>query len=308
MEKEFNLDLSNSKGWGKKDFDPDLPSEHGEILTDEDLELLSTTYGDFCPYPITGTKRKHRALVKMNPNNSKTAIFLHGGAGRIFAVDTKIYPRGMILPMNLFARWPDDINLVVIDFDHGLGWAWTRVTENLKFKNLPWDKLSYVADKAPDTQQGRLLSAYRDFFMILEQIKNLMGENNQLWTIGHCNACEFLARFYDTIEDHTKISGMILASPSWRSTWRYCLDKLQYFQKEVEIPLMTVQHIRDRALVTDELIAVTILERSGAKVTKYLPIDGGIDPGLPHFSMGHHGFRGVEDELISGITDFIRAN
>jgi hypothetical protein len=117
-----------------------------------------------------------------------------------------------------------------------------------------------------------------------------------------------LARYHDFVGEKPSISGFLFSNPAWKNTWREHLENLRYFRTDFNFPLMIAQHRDDRALVTDVEIAKKILETSCPPRAKYTELSGGIDQGLPHFSMGHHGFRGIESLLTDAMRDFVNSN
>lgn len=307
MTYDFKLDTSSSKGWGTPNYDVNDPAEHGTLINDLDLKILADTYGDFSFVRSKGTLNPHRLIYRIDPTNKTTAIVITGGESRIHAVDLKVYPDGLVFPMNLFAVWPKDINLVVIDFNHQMSWSWARNTDTFRFKGISWEKLLGMIAFNGSGPAAQLLDALHDFKLMMKQVKEMTNDSS-IWTVGHCNSCSFLAKYHDFFNEPHGISGLIFVSAGWWSSWKEMLSDMKYFCTSVSIPLMTVQHLKDRCAITSPEIAKAIIEKTDSPSKKYLEMDGGIDLGCPHFSMGHHAFRGIEQQLVSEIVDFIRSN
>lgn len=307
MTHDFKLDTSSSKGWGNPNYDVNDPAEHGAIISDLDLKILSETYRDFSFVRSKGTINPHRIIHRIDPANISTMVIITGGESRIHAVDLAVYPEGLVFPMNLFANWPRDVNLVVIDFNHQMSWTWARNTDTFRFKGVSWEKLMGMISFNGNGPAAQLLDALHDFKLMVQQIKDMIP-GSMLWALGHCNSCSFLAKYHDFFSDPTEFSGLVFASPGWWSSWKEMLADMKYFCTPVSIPLMVVQHQDDRCRITGPELARAIVEKSDAPVKKYLELEGGVNLGCPHFSMGHHAFRGIEDTLIKEIIKFIKSN
>jgi len=145
----------------------------------------------------------------------------------------------------------------------------------------------------------------KDFKNILEYIKNLT--NTELWLMGHCSSTVMISIIYDINQYNHLYKGMIFLNPWWKKNWKEKgLEEMNYFSTKVTKPLLIVQHSEDPCIGTHPEICKKILSDIDNSLTKYVELDGGIDQGCPHFSLGYHGFRGIEGKVIDEINKFIQ--
>lgn len=305
-ENELHLDTSNPKGWGLS-VEESLPGEHGKILTDADVENIKNNIDRVGFQTINGYTSRHTCFVKSRPGNRDTVIVFPGGSGRLYALNSASIPNGLVFPTNLLAFWPEDINLVVMDLRHGLDWNWYNYSSP-RLKNVSNDKHDNILVQTKMTAQPfnyRLLVAFRDFKTIIGEINDLLGDT-RVWLVGHCTSSDLISRFHDFIDDRSIIDGIIFTNPIWKRDWEEKLDKMKYFHTTVNVPLMTIQHRDDKNKSTASEIAKKILVDSGSPDQEFVELSGGIDQGCGHFSMGHHGFRDIESQLVSAMAQFIQ--
>jgi hypothetical protein len=291
------LDLDNAKGRGEDNADESLPSEHGRWITNEDI-----AYNGFTCVESVDTFNKHRILFKEKPKKEKTLIFLPGGAGRVHAVT----PDLLVMPTNYINLFPNDFNIVSIDYDHNMGWSFAREVERVvPPRGMLIGSLSNKAiNMMPAGPVKKLMTGLLDLEKVLQQIKIMFpGEH---WISGHCNSCELLSKHYAFYPNPT-YQGMIFLSPSWRNSWKETIGSMQYFAKTLEIPLLSIAHKYDSARVVGVELTHRISEQSKSPRREVIEVEGGTDNGLPHFSMGHHGFFGIDKQIIDHVTKFVNA-
>ena len=86
------------------------------------------------------------------------------------------------------------------------------------------------------------------------------------------------------------------------------LTQINYFSTKVTKPLLIIQHAEDPCEGTSPEIAKKIISDIDSPLTRYSELNGGIDQGCPHFSVGYHGFRGIEHKVIDEINSFLLDN
>jgi hypothetical protein len=305
-EDESYLDSGNPKGWGLSD-DESLPSEHGKILTDKDIENIVQNISNVEFRSVPGYSSRHTCFIKNRPGNRDTVIVFPGGSGRLYALNSASLPSGLVFPTNLLHFWPDDVNLVVMDLRHGLDWNWYNYNSP-RLRNISDNKHNDILVQTKLTAQPfnyKLLVAFRDIKSIIGYINETLG-NTKIWLTGHCTSSDLISRFYDFIDDKSIIDGMIFTNPIWKHDWKEKLDKMKYFHTEVRVPLMAIQHRDDKNKSTASDIARKILVDSKSPITEFTELSGGVDQGCGHFSMGYHGFREIEPQLVSSMIRFIK--
>jgi hypothetical protein len=304
MHPEFDLDLTNPKGLGIDTADPALPSDHGEHITDQDIEKLKSYISGLDVLTIPGTIREHRYLAKIRDGNKSTVIFIPGGVGWLYSIDAGESPAGFVYPLTVFPSWPDDVNLIVVDMDHDLGWLWASKSD-LRLQNVDLDRYQYLLtrDLLGDPYSKKLITAFHDMQVILQHVSDLT--KTKIWLAGHCNSCDMLARFYDFSLHRGLIDGLIFTSPLWVKYWHKLKANISYFKTPLTVPLIVLQHRDNANKGCHAEIATKVISDSKSTQTDFIELDGGQDLGLPHFSMGYHGFRGIESQLVSSIIRFI---
>lgn len=82
----------------------------------------------------------------------------------------------------------------------------------------------------------------------------------------------------------------------------------KYFVSQGESRLFVVQHEQDSSPGVSLDIAKKIVDEYEFENKKLVVLKGGENHGLPCFSMGYHGFRGIEDQLVRVTAEFINSS
>jgi hypothetical protein len=144
--------------------------------------------------------------------------------------------------------------------------------------------------------------------MFKEDIDSILcgiPKEQKAWLVGHCSSADFLARYTD-METLKKPHGLIMWNPLWLG-WQRAEQKETYFQTQPSCHLLVVQHKQDTAISTSEERATHIVDHYHFN-KKLKILDGGINQGLPCFSLGYHGFKNIEDELVKVTAEFINSS
>lgn len=271
-------------------------SDHGNIVNDAQLDLIPGIKW-FC---TSSTEYKHRVVYKLNPNATKTVVFVPGGAGRLHSITDST----LVMPLTYVTSNDLPFNIVVLDFDHGMSQSGMRRTGSRSgiryiksmFANL--ESAQKFFDRAP---RNILYTAFNEFTKILLELKEKIDVEH-VWLVGHSNSTEFLARYVTQFRNEI-CDGLIFMAPKWRDTIKGEFN--EYFQRDIRIPLLLIRHENDLCPGITEELAEMILENSNSPRQKHIVLTGGDNYGLPRFSMGHHGFRGLDSEITATITNFI---
>lgn len=299
-----NLDLTNPKGLGQLGND-DYHGEHGEPMTQIDIDRL-------CAH-TSATHReitlKHHVydLVELNTNGAKnTVILIAGGEQRVFCLDSTTYPDGFIMPANLIHLWAQhNINVILLCPRYKMSWAWQGILNDRKntsiatFKYIKMAKNENVMSTLPKELQ-QLIRLKDDVECLLKSLP----QDQKYWLVGHCASSDAIARYID-MPFLVKPAGAILWSPVVKNTWEQWLDHIYYFKQKVKVPVLFVQHQQDQCKGANPVVAAHLHKVTDADCKELVMLDGGENQGLPHFSMGYHGFRGIEDQLVAVSADFI---
>lgn len=322
----LDLDIMNPRGWGELGQTGDA-CEHGHQLTETDIENLKKHCGlEISHHTINGNKYKLISLLQEDATD--TVVSILGGDGKYYVIDSNDIPNGLIMPFAEYCKIKR-LNLVIVDPDHPLEWAWQVRINPLKVG----DKKIWPKDSVARTRFREWLKLAREFYIknhknlseeffsrnkilhdvhvfvkdlekILEYIKN--ATNTNIWLMGHCSGAILISYVYDTNQYNDLYKGIIFLSPWWKKMWRETgLDEMKYFLTKVTKPILAIQHAEDPCVGTHPEIAKKIISDIGGPLTRYVELEGGIDQGCPHFSMGYHGFRGIEHKVIDEIDNFI---
>ncbi len=307
---EFNIsEPYNPKGWGIS-LDPKLPSEHGHWINDQDIENISEHVKGF--KLLTFCNGKYRALARFIDPSKPTIISIPGGQGQINVIDSvNQFPRGLLYPTNLLAFFPDDVNYIVVDFQHGLPWNWIPEFYKSGLRKLVRIKsdafLNFIDQIDPESTdiKYQVLRVTADLYRILEEVCEMTTGDR--WMLGHSGSPTMMAVMSDSVDLTGKLNGIIMGNPAWRKNWEVLLEHMIYFRNPLnDLSLLVIQHKNDPCVVTNVEISTKIYEQAVASRKKLELVDGGIDQGAPHFSAGLHGFRGIESTIVDLIMDFIR--
>ena len=180
----------------------------------------------------------------------------------------------------------------------------------INYLKNPKKKIRQILDKAQlklGHYSGDVIIFMNDFKNILEYIRNTT--NTHIWIMGHCSSAVLVAIIYDCDQYNHLYKGMIFLNPWWKKNWREKgLTQINYFSTKVTKPLLIIQHAEDPCAGTSPEIAKKIISDIDSPLARYSELNGGIDQGCPHFSVGYHGFRGIEHKVIDEINSFLLDN
>lgn len=323
-----NIDINHPRGWGELGQTGDA-CEHGHQITETDIENLKKHYGlEISYHTINGNKYKLISLLQTGATD--TVVSILGGDGKYYVINSDHIPNGLIMPFTEYCKIKK-LNLVIVDPDHPLEHAWFVRVGPLKDQ----DKGIWASNSNLATQQKlrKWLQMAREFYIknhkilsedffsknkilhdvhtfikdlkeILEYIKNITNTN--LWLMGHCSGANMISYVYDTDQYNHLYKGIIFLSPFWKKNWRVTgLNEMKYFLTSVTKPILIIQHAEDPCVGTHPDIAKKIISDINTPITRYVELEGGIDQGCPHFSLGYHGYRGIEHKVIDEIDRFI---
>ena len=78
--------------------------------------------------------------------------------------------------------------------------------------------------------------------------------------------------------------------------------------EKLTIPVLVVHHKSDGCVHCNYTMTKTLLEKLVASRKKYLmSFDGGINRGDPCGAFAHHGFNGLDNDVVGSIVDWMIA-
>jgi hypothetical protein len=291
----FNLDTSSPRGWGNPGKDGDA-CEHGHIINEQDLENLKKEY-NLKIDELHFDHRQYKIISLFNETAKDTLTVINSGDGRLYLMDSTILPEGLIWPYFHLCQ-QRNINLVMLDHNYQIDWNWQRESD-IKLLSKLYKNLN---ETIALSVLGNVLYFINDFKFILDHIR--ASNDSKLWLLGHCSSANLITKIHDLNEYNDRYHGMVLLNPYWQKNWQNKLKKMQYFSKEINKPLLVIQHEQDPCVCSGKEIAKKIFEDADTEQKKYVGLIGGTDQGSPHFSMGYHGFRDIHDKLIEAFDKF----
>jgi hypothetical protein len=290
---------------------PTLPSDHGAWYTKQDIENLIQHTGATESTHVA-PNGNYKLLSIFSGNATDTVLLIPSGDQYPYCIDSKSYPNGFLIPGNLLDKWKKyNINVILLIPPYTLDYGWGTMAGNRKtFYNLTNKLLTSKIKNKVDKENFfiKILNFYQDLNSILKDI----SQKQKIWTVGHCTSADILAR-YSSVKQFVKPHGIVMWNPQWRifsqsadiQAWQTSSKIEKYFETKTSSHLLVVQHKQDKCPCVSVNIAKKIVDDSNSKYKKLEILDGGTDAGLPCFSMGYHGFAGIEEQLVKATARFI---
>ena len=133
--------------------------------------------------------------------------------------------------------------------------------------------------------------------------------NQKTWLIGTSRGTESVAHLAINLQN--KIDGIILtASVTNSSKYKRGTVILDMNLKKINVPTLIISHKKDACKVTPPNDSQKIINMLNDKIHKKLVyVDGGYQKSSnPCKSKSHHGFLGIENDVINIIANFINTN
>ena len=203
----LDLDIVNPRGWGEWGQTGDA-CEHGHQLTETDIENLKKHCGlEISYHNINGNKYKLISLLQKDATD--TVISILGGDGKYYIIDSTDIPNGLIMPFAEYCKIKK-LNLVIVDPDHPLEWAWQVKISPVKIEDKKiWGKPKYSVTPSKFKEWLKLAKEFyiknhknlsEDFFLqnkILHDVHVFIKDLEQI--------LEYIKNLHNLM--HTKIYG-----------------------------------------------------------------------------------------------------
>jgi hypothetical protein len=297
----YSLDMQNPKGHCHPGSVSDL-NDHGLPCTEADIiQLAKHTNATISTH--AAPNGNHTLLSKYTVNSKNTVILITGGDHRPYCLDSNNYPGGYLLPGNTMHLWTaHNINVILIIPPYIMDWSWQV---RMKNRNKVFKDSNKMIRFKKNKNIPPHVGVFNSLLMFEEDIDSILcsiPKEQKVWLAGHCSSADFLARYAD-METLKKSHGLIMWNPTWIG-WQHTEQKEKYFQTQPSCHLLVVQHKQDPAISTSEERARHIVDHYYFN-KKLKILDGGINHGLPCFSLGYHGFKDIEDQLVKVTAEFI---
>ena len=167
-----------------------------------------------------------------------------------------------------------------------------------------------VVDAPSDRQSPPYLSGFRQTPEHAADIKAVIAWLRQqtrlpVWLIGTSRGTQSAAYVATQLAGSDGPDGLVLTSTILTDSKSRAVPELPL--QKLTIPVLVVHHKQDGCKLCQFRDLPSLMDRLNSVPRKALiAIDGGQDRGDPCEAMAHHGFNGVEDVVVTRITDWIR--
>jgi predicted esterase len=146
-----------------------------------------------------------------------------------------------------------------------------------------------------------------DIEAVIKYLKNNYP-NQKIWLIGTSRGTESVAHLGINLKN--KIDGIILTSSVTNSRkYKRGTVTLDMNLEKINVPTLIVSHKNDGCKVTPSSDSPDLYHMLNNKINKKLVyVKGGYEEGKPCKGKSHHGFLGIENDVVDIITNFIDKN
>lgn len=198
-----------------------------------------------------------------------------------------------------------------ISADGRIGWGAGNFLVRTRQQFAEHDLVVAVVDAPSDRQNPPYLNGFRQTPEHATDTKAVIAWLRQqthlpVWLVGTSRGTQSAAYVATQLAagggpDGLVLTSSILADPKGRAVPEMPLLKLA-------IPVLVVHHKQDGCKLCQFSGLPALMEKLGSAPRKELiVINGGKDRGDPCEAFAHHGFNGVEPEVVTKIADWIHA-
>ncbi len=147
----------------------------------------------------------------------------------------------------------------------------------------------------------------KDISKVVQYLRNKYP-NQKIWLIGTSRGTESVAHLGINLQN--KIDGVVLtASVTNSMKYKNGTVTLDMDLEKISVPTLIVSHKNDNCKVTPSYQSPDIYNMLNNKIKKELIyVDGGDEEGNACRGKSHHGFLGIENNVVNLITDFMDKN
>ena len=169
-----------------------------------------------------------------------------------------------------------------------------------------------VVDKPSDKNK---MIGFRTTKKHAEDIKAVMAflrerhTGKPLWLVGTSRGTISAANVAARVQKKEGPDGIVLTSSVTKKS-KMKLDSLEDIDmSSITVPTYVIHHKNDECNVTPYNQAEALLDKlSSVKVKEFKSFSGGRSKGDPCKGKSYHGFLGIEDKVVSTITDWIKSH
>jgi hypothetical protein len=171
--------------------------------------------------------------------------------------------------------------------------------------------LVVVVDAPSDRQSPPYLSGFRGTRQHVMDLKAVIAwcrkqADVPVWLVGTSRGTESAAYAATYLSGHDGPDGLVLTSTILTDTKEFSVPVLEL--DRLRIPVLVVHHVQDGCSHCAYADVPKLMDKLvNAPKKKLLPVQGGVSQGDPCEAYSHHGFNGIETEVVKKIAAWMLA-
>jgi len=167
-----------------------------------------------------------------------------------------------------------------------------------------------IVDAPSDHQREPYLNGFRQTKEHLQDISAALAwikteTMAPIWLVGTSRGTQSVA--YVATENPTNIHGIVLTSSILYDAKSDAVPEMKL--EKLQMPVLVVHHKEDGCSHCSFDLIPSLMNKLSASTSKELiAIESGQTKGDPCNAFGHHGFNGVEQEVVTKIADWVLAH
>ncbi len=243
------------------------------------LGCTAHVHGQVAEKVVDISTRPHvtQRMVVLSPKNPKAAIILlaggHGG--------------------------------LQISAEGSFGWGKGNFLVRSRQLFVDQELMVVVLDAPSDRQKAPYLSGFRGTREHVTDLKAVIAwvrkqADVPVWLVGTSRGTESAAYAATSLTGQDGPDGLVLTSTVLSDSKEFAVPGLQL--DRLRIPVLVVHHVEDGCSHCPYKDISKVMDKLGnASRKELLPVKGGVSRGDPCEAYSHHGFSGVESEVVKKI-------
>lgn len=192
-----------------------------------------------------------------------------------------------------------------ISADGSFGWGKGNFLVRSRQHFVDQELIVVVLDAPSDRQNPPYLSGFRGTREHVTDLKAVIAWVRKqvdvpVWLVGTSRGTESAAYAATSLTGHDGPDGLVLTSTILSDAREFSVPGLQF--DRLRIPVLVVHHVDDGCSHCPYADISKLMDKLGkARKKELLPVKGGVSRGDPCEAYSHHGFNGVESEVVKKI-------
>jgi hypothetical protein len=198
-----------------------------------------------------------------------------------------------------------------VSADGSLGWGKGNFLVRSRQLFVDQELMVVVLDAPSDRQKAPYLSGFRGTREHVADLKAVIAwvrkqADVPVWLVGTSRGTESAAYAAISLTGHDGPDGLVLTSTILRDSKEFAVPGLAL--DRLRIPVLVVHHVEDGCNHCPYADIPKLMEKLGnAPRKELLPVKGGVSRGDPCEAWSHHGFNGIESEVVKKIGAWMLA-